>query len=204
MIGPYTRDEIERLDAEWKRVNKITRATDRVNAKRAAERAAERDARLREIKAEQARRYEMYNRAAATAQARREARTDIDRQRERRSRIDWSELIDDPTIVERQEKWERRQTAMAMHDAGLTSAQIGERLGVSRGRANQLVNSFWRGRDTLSPAEQYLNNSMAVVTTALKAADYSGMVKQTMAAIMPLPWPRQDDEDTWIWMGLAA
>ena len=76
----------------------------------------------------------------------------------RRSRIDWSELLDNPVTVQRQIQWERRTTALAMHKAGLTYREIGERMGVSRTRAAQMV---WRAsrpwKNQVSPAEAFMN-----------------------------------------------
>lgn len=78
--------------------------------------------------------------------------------RARRSRIDWSELIDDPDTVQRQIRWERCSTARAMSDAGLTYREIGERMGLSKGRVGQLVQRAWRRKPgAVSPAEAYMN-----------------------------------------------
>ena len=78
--------------------------------------------------------------------------------RARRSRIDWSELIDDDAIVGRQIAWERRATALAMHKAGLKQAEIGKRLGVTSSRASQLLAMARIDAEAgkLSPAEQYM------------------------------------------------
>jgi hypothetical protein len=202
----YSKDEIERLNAEWARVNKLTAARVRNYARWKAEEAAtqrKEQEELRARRAEEAKRYERYTQMSATAQARRDARTANDRQRERRSRIDWSELIDDPMIVERQEKWERRQTALAMHKAGLTSVEIGKRLGISRGRAHQLFYKAERDGEKLSPAEQYINKSLPAAVTMLQNVHSPRKMKQTLVTLLP-PWLPQPDEDTWIWMGIAA
>jgi hypothetical protein len=145
--------------------------------------------------AEMQRQYEERSLKLAAAKAAREARTGRDRERERRSRINWSELIEDEYIVKQQMAWERRATALAMNDAGLSFAVIGERLGISRGRANEIAKDARRERDAgiRSPAEKWM------AALAVTADECGFAMRQTVAAIVP-----RDDEGDLIWMGLAA
>jgi hypothetical protein len=115
-------------------------------AKREAELKAQREAeRARRRKADAERVIKAAERAA------REPRC-------RRSRIDWSELIDNPVTVERQIQWERHTTALAMRAAGLTYREIGERMGISRTRAAQMVDRASRRKpNAVSPGEAFMN-----------------------------------------------
>ena len=77
--------------------------------------------------------------------------------KERRSRIDWSNLIDNDLLVDRQVMWERNHTVIAMREAGLKFREIGERMGVTGGRAQQMYNKARRTKGP-SPVENYLNH----------------------------------------------
>ena len=78
--------------------------------------------------------------------------------RSRRSRIDWSELIDNPVTVKRQIQWERQTTALAMRKTGLTYCAIGKRMGLSGSAVHILVRHARRRKpDAVSPAEAYMN-----------------------------------------------
>ena len=71
--------------------------------------------------------------------------------RARRSRIDWSELIDNPVTAERQVQWERQSTALAMHKAGLTYRAIGERMGLTKSGVHILVRHARRRKPGAAP-----------------------------------------------------
>jgi len=175
--------------AEAKRAREEAAQRRKARAEAAIKRAAE--------VAEIVRKEEERRTRLAELKAAREARTERDLERERRSRIKWSEMIDDEYVVKQQIAYERRTAALAMNDAGLSSQKIGERFGVSRGRANQLVQHAWREREAgkRSPAEVYFDRP------AVSAVDrIHPRLRVTVAAIVS---PRPEEAD-WIWMGLAA
>lgn len=58
--------------------------------------------------------------------------------------MNWFDVLP-PTIARRQIAWERRRMSRRMHDLGFTYAQIGERMGVSTVRAQQLGH-YWDDR----------------------------------------------------------
>jgi hypothetical protein len=98
--------------------------------------------------------------------------------RRRRSRIDWSALIDDRELINRQEGFERNATALAMRDAGMTYEAMGECMGVTRERARQMVNKALRQRGKPAPIEAYLQQSLddlvphAATLRQLRAGDW--------------------------------
>jgi hypothetical protein len=169
----YTDDELRRLNAEFERVRKLT--TDarpisvRLNkkwVKTQQRRNAEwkeyqrsRDKVWAEAQAKSAAEFAEYDRKRAERAAKRAmCNTSRNIERSRRSRIDWSELIDNPMTVQRQIQWERRMTTLAMRKAGLTYKVIGERMGITSSRARQLVWSAsrpWKNQE--SPAEAFMN-----------------------------------------------
>lgn len=158
---------------------------------RALKRAAEREEREREVRVAAARRAEL--------QAARDAMTERDHERERRSRIKWSEVIDNGAVVKAQIAWERRATALAMRQAGIGFRAIGERLGVSSARAQQLVAHAERWQSQpwrRSPAEAYMAATGVAAINPQKAV----RLKLAVAALVSPP----EVEADWIWMGLAA
>jgi hypothetical protein len=200
----YTKEEMARLDAEIARVAAFQKVSAervanvmsewrRQEAKLEAERVAKLDASRQHWDQRDAR-----HRATL---AKKEAKTIEMKHRERRSRIKWAEVIDDPTVVDAQIVWERITTAWAMREAGLKFREIGERMGVSVERARQMHyrgvrfrNQPWRR----SPAERHMNaeNTSGVVPRTKRDA---WRMLQMMTPIAP-----RSDEDSWIWMGLAA
>jgi hypothetical protein len=165
----------------------------KAEAKRKLEAKAQREAEL----AESARKREAHAVRLAAMNAARKAKTEGEHERERRSRIKWAELIDDGYIVKRQIAWERRATALAMRNAGMTFTEIGDRFGgLSRGRAQQLVAHAERERSRpgrRSPAEAYFAEA------PIAARDCTIGMRAAAAAIAP-----RDDDADWIWVGLAA
>lgn len=139
-MDEYVRRADARRRAEFER----RAAWDRVLAKQAAaRRRAEKLARDR----------------AAARQAKRAGPA-----RERRSRIDWAALVGERDVVIRQHGWERNTTALAMRDAGLTFAAIGEHMGVTVERARQRVAKAQRVRkrpEHRSPVEHFERGAVA-------------------------------------------
>lgn len=108
--------------------------------------------------------------------------------RSRRSRIDWSELLDNPVTVERQVQWERQTTALAMRQAGLTYRAIGARMGLSGDGAQRLVHRAGRCRrkpGAVSPAEAFMNAELHK-----EVQDFAQM--QRRLAIKPFQYPKID------------
>jgi hypothetical protein len=169
----YTPDEIQRLNAEFVRVKKLTTDARPISVrlnKKWVETQQRRNAEWKEYQrrydkvhveaqAKSAAEFAEYDRKRAERYAKRAmCNTPRNIERSRRSRIDWSELIDNPVTVQRQIQWERRMTALAMRKAGLTYKAIGERMGITRSRARQVV---WKASRTWinqeSPAEAFMN-----------------------------------------------
>src|SRR5262249_27229775 len=82
--------------------------------------------------------------------------------RERRSRCDWSTIIDDDHVVRRQIAFERCATAKALRRTGKSYAEIGRHFDVNRSRAREMV--LWARRTRKSPVEAYFEtrNGLAV------------------------------------------
>lgn len=70
----------------------------------------------------------------------------------------WEQLEPPDGVAELQRAYDRRARAYRMSEAGLTQAAIGERMGVSAGRAGQMVAQFRRKRHGLSPIEAWLQD----------------------------------------------
>lgn len=151
------------MDREWKKtdqykaIQKAARAQAQQQKIREAMERAEREIRKQELEAEREKALAIRERDRA-AVAKLAAERKAIEHRTRRSRIDWSELLDNPVTVERQVQWERQTTALAMRQAGLTFRAIGARMGLSGSGAQQLV---WRAEcrkpGAVSPAEAYMN-----------------------------------------------
>jgi len=79
-------------------------------------------------------------------------------EKQRRSRVDWFAIVPEEVAVE-QVGWERRQTALAMYDAGMKQGQIAELFGVTPSRisAMTIVARKWKRIGQASPVEAYLN-----------------------------------------------
>jgi len=85
------------------------------------------------------------SRAAMAAAKRKRGVTPEAEHRERRSRIEWGDMIDNGTVVSSQIAWERGETVIAMREAGLTFEMIGKRLGFGKARAQQIASkAYWR------------------------------------------------------------
>jgi hypothetical protein len=147
------------MDREWKKTDqyKAIQKAKRAQAwKEKVRRALEREARERDA-AERKAKYDKQQASLAAQKAKRESLAD----RARRSRIDWSELLDNPTTVKRQIQWERQTTALAMRKAGLTYRAIGERMGLSGSATKVLVwHAERRKPGAVSPAEAFMNAEM--------------------------------------------
>ena len=85
-----------------------------------------------------------------------------DAERVRRSRIKWENLIDDERVVGLQMFWERRATALAMHEANIPRKEIAKRFGVSVARMRQLHASALKDVGKPSPAEVYLDKQQTL------------------------------------------
>jgi len=79
-------------------------------------------------------------------------------EKQRRSRVDWFAIVPEEIAVA-QVAWERRQTALAMQDAGMKQGQIAELFGVTKSRVSQMTlrASAAKRAGKSSPAEAYLN-----------------------------------------------
>ena len=75
-------------------------------------------------------------------------------EKQRRSRVDWFAILPDD-VAEMQMAWERRQTALAMHNSGLKQKEIAELFGVTGSRVSQFVIKARSGR--VPPVEKFFN-----------------------------------------------
>jgi hypothetical protein len=165
-----------RRSDEYKAIQKAKQAQRQQEKMR---RAMEREARERDA-AERTAKYEKRQANLAAQKVERERLA----ARARRSRIDWSELIDNPVTVERQVRWERQTTALAMRKAGLTYREIGERMGMTGSNARILV---WRAESrkpgAVSPAEAFMNADLHKEVMDLVPREVA-----TMRAIKPFQY----------------
>lgn len=188
----YTLDEQLRLAAEYARVAKITKATQKIRSEWNERQSAELAARQAETRAYWARR----DAANAKVKAKLAAKSEHARTRERMSRVDWLEVFGDRTLASRQVSWERRAMALRMRKLGKKYSEIGKRLDVCRARAQQMVVHAERERKHpkhRSPAEIWMTEHK--VNPDQKLRRFSQEI-----VVMPPHNPETD----WIWAGLAA
>jgi hypothetical protein len=139
---------------------------------------AAREARRAEAAAEYDRRLAAMAERAAERRANAEPNA-----KQRRSNIDWAALTGDPRLAARQQRFERCKTATAMREAGMTFAEIGRRLGVTKARAASLVDSGVRCRR--SPIEAWMAMQP---TIAEREGDLSGMLVPFTGKATPRDW----------------
>ncbi len=117
--------------------------------------------------------------------------------RERRSRIEWADLIDDRDVVIRQAGWERNATALAMRAAGMTFRQIGEYMGVTTARARQRVAKAQRVRNR--PGHQSPIEHLQRGNVAFQLAQFSRCeLRRLAASLQAFCWGTQRD---WLLVG---
>ena len=104
------------------------------------------------------------------------------------SRVDWEEYFQCKNTAASQRKWERCFVAYRMHyDAGMTQKEIAKKMGVSGGRAWQMIRTAKKWKDTgrQSPAEKYIGRLQveAIETRfiAKKMAAYCHQLSTTTA-----------------------
>jgi hypothetical protein len=114
---------------------------------------------------------EALSRAATASAWRRKTKPPEETHRERRSRIEWSDMLDDGTLVISQVAWERGETVVAMREAGLTLRAIGRRFGLSGARIKQIADKAYRMRqfDRRPPIDTSAERVAASVAIELKS-----------------------------------
>jgi len=206
----YTPEEMARLNAEYARVAKIMKESD-IAAQKARMEWNEQQRKIKNImdaleqekaakraaRAAEAKKYWAYREGInARIRAKLAAKLEDGRTRERISRINWLEVFGDRTLANRQVAWERRATALRMRKLGKKYSEIGKRLDVCRGRAQQMVAHAEHERKHSkhrSPAEIWMTEHKVNPDQKLRRFSREIVVM-----------PPHDPETDWIWMGLAA
>lgn len=112
-------------------------------------------------------------RGAMAAAKRKQSRALEEEHRERRSRIEWGDMIDNGSVVSSQIAWERGETVIAMREAGLTYRQIGKRLGFGTARAQQIGSRAYlqRQRERRAPVVVSTDRTAVAVAVVLGLGD---------------------------------